>query len=680
MAETMNQLAAQVAHSVDLQRLANSIARGENAEYDNLARFIRELLLDYDVINSKKLRDELIKQITAEVAATADNVTASMLSQIDDVIRQEVNFQWVVLRNISSKKPIKPKLDAVSRAILNQPLVLNGKGLTWEERIGAFKSNQVQAAKQIIMAGWSNGQTTNEISRQLIGTRTTRGVIDQSKSAANALVKDLISHSSSVTKSEVARQNDDIIIGEKAIVTLDSRTSPICQDYGSQDKGGKEWFYKEDGRNFPRPPFHYRCLVEGTKITSAYGVSSVSKRKFKGTLVTITTAKGNVLTVTPNHPILTARGWVCADEINKSDKVVSQSCRQGVADINWDNDQVETRVEDIFSSFGSSFEVSTSEVPTSTPDFHGDGTDNEVAIVRSKRLLLGEFISNINKKIPELNFQVGDGGEVFLSGNSSSAKFLYGMLSASGSIMRSSSEVSDLFGGCPDHSGELLLRPVTWLESSIEENLFTLPNTVTNRLANGGDANTVIKHVDDLRRLIGFWDSYPSICFGDPKLPEQVVYASWRDTELISNNLATYAGGVELDDVVDLAFAENVSTHVYNLETVDGCYCAEGILTHNCRTTNVFIINKEYDLEIETTRPAVVDGKAIQVDSKTDWLTLAKRYPSIAEQALGKTRAKLIDEMSVDAFQKIAFNSLNQYNTIDEMVANSKKVAGLLKA
>jgi hypothetical protein len=356
MAETLNQIAAQVAHSVDLQRLANSIARGENAEYDKLAKFIRELLLEYDTINSKKLRDELIKQITAEVAETADNVTASMLSQIDDVIRQEVNFQWVVLRNISSKKPIKPKLDAVSRAILNQPLVLNGKGLTWEERIGAFKSNQVQAAKQIIMAGWSNGQTTNEISRQLIGTRTTRGVIDQSKTAANALVKDLITHIASMTRAEVARQNSDIVRGEKTIVTLDSRTSQICQNYGSQDNGGKEWIYAEDGRNFPRPPFHYRC-----------------------------------------------------------------------------------------------------------------------------------------------------------------------------------------------------------------------------------------------------------------------------------------------------------------------------------RSINIMLVNEEYDLEIETTRPAVVDGKAIQVDSKTDWLTLAKRYPSLAEQALGKTRAKIIENMSASEFKRVAFNSLNEYNTIDEMVANSKRVASLLK-
>lgn len=356
MADKMNQIAAQVAHSVDLQRLANSIARGENDQYQALAKFIRGALLDYDTIDSKRLRDELIKTITGEVAEVADSVTESVLAQLDDVIKEEVNFQYAVLRNISSKRPTKPKLDAVSKAILDKPLVLNDKAMTWDERIGSYKSNQVRAVKQAIMTGWANGKTTQEITQQIVGTRTTRGIIDQAKSSTNALAKDLISHSSSMTKAEVARQNSDIVVGEKAIVTLDSRTSPICQHYGSQDSGGKEWRYKDDGRNFPRAPFHFRC-----------------------------------------------------------------------------------------------------------------------------------------------------------------------------------------------------------------------------------------------------------------------------------------------------------------------------------RTVMIMIVAEDYDLEIETTRPAVVDGRAIQVDSKTDWLTLAKRYPSVAEQAMGKTRAKLIDDMSSAEFNRVAFNSLNQYRNIDEMIASSKKVASLLK-
>lgn len=257
MSEKLNQIAAQAAHSIDLQQLANSIARGESSEFDKLAAFIRETLLQYDSINSKRLRDELIRLITSEIASTADVVTESMLEQIDDVIREEVTFQYVVLRNISSKRPKRPKLDAVSKAILDKPLVLSNKAMTWEERIGAYKSNQVRAAKQVIMAGWADGLTTTEISRQLIGTRNIRGVIQQSRTGANALAKDLISHASSMTRAEVARQNDDVVIGERVITTLDSRTSPICRGYSRN--GGKRWLYSKVGKSFPRPPYHYNC-------------------------------------------------------------------------------------------------------------------------------------------------------------------------------------------------------------------------------------------------------------------------------------------------------------------------------------------------------------------------------------------------------------------------------------
>lgn len=356
MADLMNQIAAQVSHSVDLQKLANSIARGESDEYDELAKTIRAILLEYDSIPTKKLLNELIKEITSQISDTVTDVSDSILSQVDDVIREEINFQYAVLKAISSKRPTKPKLDAVSKAILNKPLVLNGKGYTWEERIGAFSNRHVAAVKQVIQAGWASGATGAEMAQQIIGTKTQPGIIKTSRSDANSLVKDLISHSSSMTKAEVARQNDDIIVGERCVVTLDGRTSPICQDLGSQDNGGKKFLYADVGRNFKRAPYHVRC-----------------------------------------------------------------------------------------------------------------------------------------------------------------------------------------------------------------------------------------------------------------------------------------------------------------------------------RTVMIFIVAEEYDLELETTRPAVVDGKAIQVDQSTNWLDLAKRYPSVAEQALGTTRAKLLDDMTAKEFNSVAYNSLNEYVTIDEMVANSKKVASLLK-
>lgn len=253
----LNQLAAQVTHSVDLQRLANSISKGESKEFDKLADFIRTTLLKYDTINTKKLLNELVKLITAEVVATNETVLASISKQVTEAISEEVSFQYAVIKAISSKRPVRPPMKSVNTAILNTPMVLNDKAYTWEERLSSFNTNSVSAIKKRIQAGWANGETTQEISRAIVGNRNTKGIIKQAKSSTNSLVKDLLSHSSSMVKAQVAKENDDIIIGEKTITTLDSRTSPICQVYSRN--GGKEWLYAKVGRNFPRPGFHFRC-------------------------------------------------------------------------------------------------------------------------------------------------------------------------------------------------------------------------------------------------------------------------------------------------------------------------------------------------------------------------------------------------------------------------------------
>jgi len=258
MAE-LSQIAAQVAHQVDLQKLANSIAVDQNAVLNELSKTIRDILADYEYIDTKKLYNEIIKEITKEVNASTLVITNSVQDQLFDAIKEEVTFQHSVLKAVSSKRPLRPGLDKINSAILNKPLVLNGKAMTWEERIGAYQSNTLASIKQRIMAGWANGEPVADITRSITGGRNVTGIIDRSKSSTNALVKDLLSHSSSMVKSETARQNSDIVIGEKTITTLDSRTSPICQNYSSQDNGGKEWIYAKVGRNFPRPGFHWNC-------------------------------------------------------------------------------------------------------------------------------------------------------------------------------------------------------------------------------------------------------------------------------------------------------------------------------------------------------------------------------------------------------------------------------------
>lgn len=255
---SINILTAEIAHEVDLQRVASGLGALSTPHLSAISKFVRSELLKTEKITTIKQRNQLIKSISEFMNNELGLFTSDLTKGLSDVIKEEVKFQAGVVSKVAGVSVAKPTVTDALKAVTAKPLVLNGKAIEWDDYIKSYAPNQVEAVKQILVAGWSDGLTTREIQQQITGTAKIRGVMQQSQRSAYMMAKDLTSHQSSIVKSKVGTDNSDIIIGEKAVVTLDSNTSPICQKYGSQDKGGKEWLYK-DGQNFPRSPYHRFC-------------------------------------------------------------------------------------------------------------------------------------------------------------------------------------------------------------------------------------------------------------------------------------------------------------------------------------------------------------------------------------------------------------------------------------
>jgi len=66
------------------------------------------------------------------------------------------------------------------------------------------------------------------------------------------------------------------------------------------------------------------CFVGETKVESPSPIERSYVREYSGLLVTIKTALGNELTGTPNHPILTGKGWVALGLLKEGDQVISR--------------------------------------------------------------------------------------------------------------------------------------------------------------------------------------------------------------------------------------------------------------------------------------------------------------------------------------------------------------------
>lgn len=67
---------------------------------------------------------------------------------------------------------------------------------------------------------------------------------------------------------------------------------------------------------------HPNAILGGDQLIDTLGGAvGASKGTYRGPALTISTAQGNRITVSPNHPVLTCRGWVTAQTVRKGDNL-----------------------------------------------------------------------------------------------------------------------------------------------------------------------------------------------------------------------------------------------------------------------------------------------------------------------------------------------------------------------
>lgn len=285
------------------------------------------------------------------------------------------------------------------------------------------------------------------------------------------------------------------------------------------------------------PPFHMACVLPGQVVQGS--VVAVSQAGYSGDAVELITGKGRYLSLTPNHPVLTAGGFTPAGAVCQGDKVVCYRCQVGVTSL-WrrpqgDEDQTPPPVEDIF---GALAERSCSvTAPPSVDDFHGDAIcfDGNVRVVRPDRELLLWKDPAFAQKAREVVLESADPVQASVVGP-----------------------------GGPDLLGERCLASATGIPGG-----GTLPNDPV-----GG-------------RL----DSLPlrALRLGSPTQPDPGTEESTSDggaggITLVCELLNRFPGEIEFDHVVQVRKLK-FSGHVYDLQTVTGWMIAQDIVIHNCRCT-----------------------------------------------------------------------------------------------
>lgn len=154
---------------------------------------------------------------------------------------------------------------------------------------------------------------------------------------------------------------------------------------------GQDWDVNDP--DAPSVPRHPNCFPGSTRVSICGVLQAVYRRHYAGEMVQVWTLDYDteVFTVTPNHPVLTSRGWVPAGEVEEGDDLVRGAFAEWMG-ADHHVDDPELSLEEIFEAASNAGFVE--RVAGSTMDFHGDGNLEEVQIVRVDRQLLNEVVAS----------------------------------------------------------------------------------------------------------------------------------------------------------------------------------------------------------------------------------------------------------------------------------------------
>jgi HK97 family phage portal protein len=338
-------------------------------------------------------------------------------------------------------------------------------------------------------------------------------------------------------------------------------------------------------------PSEPNCLVAGTVVEGAY-VGGL-RADYAGEVVVIQTAGGRYLTVTPNHPILTPRGFVAAKDLREGDDLVGyRPSVAGECPPGTDEHHGPAAIEEVFRALAERYPRLSRD--TAVENLHGDAASvqGEIEVVGPGGILLHDTRSPL-PEVPRDQILV---------------------LAAMEEAEADSAGASDLLGwdldapsrGCPSSGAltihdaavrRLELPPLQTLRfgaaSELHPRFFeaegerrtSLPGSLAERLEGfatrisryqRGDTDSLPPHED-----AGFSAQ------ADTALTQNAVEDRGADAQLADDLCGRFPTLIAPDQIVRVG-RDFYTGHVYDLQSVSGWNIAAGVVVSNCRCTLVY--------------------------------------------------------------------------------------------
>lgn len=573
---------SQAAKEVE-QKLRNHLDAFAVKDREKLSQLSKGLITkkDYEAWKTGQLmtgeRWRALQKELTYVMNNADRVAAGMIHEhMKDVYAMSRNFgEYQIDRALGAHLRRFTLYDksAVERLLRRNPQILPNPSERVLANVAAGRAElwtkrQVQSVMlQSIVQGESIPKIAKRMRKDLGESYFKEEIKKNNKKSAKQMSRELerknrnaaIRNARTMTTcAENAGRFDSYIQAESMGVSLektwlatdDNRTRKSHREIDGETVPIKEEF--SNGLMYPADPMGapeevYNCFVGETIVATDSEVVRSYKHKYDGELITIKTAAGVEFTCTPNHPILTPLGWVSANRLHKGDDIAvtfvgdSKFSRRD-PNIN----HVHTRIDAVhkFANI-----ISCERAGRLCVNFHGDIPTSDVEIVAHKRLLKNDGHSSVIKSRKEFLFKFS---YTPLFRNSTLMEYFRSIGKTTLCFIRRTGKTLTFLERSLLHAKKHGLRPIALLD------------------ANGMEPmdNNIAGHSKFFRKR---FNGTPTIVF--------------------------------LDKIIDVDQSSKC-THVYNLQTENGYYFVNSIITkktnkdngivaiaHNCRCTLTAEVN-----------------------------------------------------------------------------------------
>jgi hypothetical protein len=286
------------------------------------------------------------------------------------------------------------------------------------------------------------------------------------------------------------------------------------------------------------------CFPGDTRLM-ARGAARIFRRWYSGDLVEITTGRGHKISGTPNHPILTSKGWVPISALDEGCHVFSCGNSEALRGARGNDHDTPSSFEEIFrlASRGGTAVLAGSDL-----DFHGDGAVREIDVVSIDGELRRRLDAKVAQHRGELRFAAPGLTECALGVPGAQPEFVGGPTLPANSGMGGGRETLPLLGRGLRHSEDHRLGAGASLDAGHFQAGLNSRSGDTQALSDGLHADSAFEETHD-----GF---------------DRDLWSLHAPDIVVSKTVHQWAG------------------HVFNLSTQSGSYSGNGIICHNCRCTS----------------------------------------------------------------------------------------------